>query len=64
MSRYNPFVPTPALDNLAAGNDIDGFSSEYDTAVTPEQSAELLRVAKLLVEFYAYKIAFERMDDG
>ena len=49
---------------LAAGNDIDGFSSEYDTSVTPEKSAELLRVAKLLVEFYEYKIAFERMGDN
>ncbi len=49
---------------LAEGNDINGFSSFYETGVTPEQSAELLRVAKLLVELYAYKIAFERMDDN
>ena len=43
---------------LADGDDIDTFLSEYDTSVTAEQSAELLRVAKLLVEFYAYKIRF------
>ena len=49
---------------LADGDDIDTFLSEYDTSVTVEQSAELIRVAKLLVEFYAYKIAFEKMDDG
>ena len=46
---------------LADGDDIDTFLSEYDTSVTAEQCAKLIRVAKLLVEFYAYKIAFERM---
>ena len=46
------------FDHLAYGEDIDTFLSQYDTSVTHEQSA------KLLVEFYAYKIAFERMDDG
>ena len=42
---------------LADGDDIDTFLSEYDTSVTAEQCAKLIRVAKLLVEFYAYKIA-------
>ena len=49
---------------LAAGYDIDGFLAEFDTSVTSEQSAKLLQVAKRLVEFYAYKIAFERMGDN
>ena len=49
---------------LADGDDIDTFLSEYDTSVTVEQCAKLIRVAKLLVEFYAYKIAFGRMDDN
>ena len=52
------------FDHLAYGDDIDTFLSEYDTSVTHELSAELVRVAKLLVEFYAYKIAFERMDNS
>ena len=52
------------FDHLAYGEDIDTFLSQYDTSVTHEQSAKLVRVAKLLVEFYAYKIAFERMDDN
>ena len=46
---------------LSDGDDIDTFLSEYDTSVTHGQSAELVRVSKRLVEFYAYKIAFERM---
>ena len=49
---------------LADGDDIDTFLSEYDTSVTAEQCVKLIRVAKLLVEFYAYKIAFERMGDN
>ena len=51
------------FDVLADGDDIETFLSEYETSVTQEQSAKLMRVAKLLVEFYAYKIAFERMGD-
>ena len=50
------------FDHLAYGEDIDTFLSSYATSVTPEQCAELLQVAKRLAEFYAYKIAFERMD--
>ncbi len=50
------------FDHLVYGEDINEFLSQYDTPVTQEQAAELVRVAKLLVEFYAYKIAFERMD--
>ena len=46
---------------LADGDNIETFLSEYDTSITPEQSANLIKVAKRLVEFYAYKIAFERM---
>ena len=38
--------------------------SDYDTSVTHEQAVELIRVSKSLVEFYAYKIAFERMGAG
>ena len=49
---------------LADGDNIETFLSEYDTLATHELSAELVQVAKLLVEFYAYKIAFERMDDA
>ncbi len=52
------------FDHLAYGDDIDTFLSQYATSVTHELSAELVRVAKLLVEFYAYRIAFERMDSG
>ena len=52
------------FDHLAYGDDIDTFLSEYDTSVTHELSAELVQVAKLLVEFYAYRIAFERMDNN
>ena len=52
------------FDHLAYGDDIDTFLSQYATAVTHEMSAELVNVAKLLVEFYAYRIAFERMDDS
>ena len=52
------------FDHLAYGEDIDEFLSQYDTSVTAEQCAELVRVAKLLVEFYSYKIAFGRMEDG
>ena len=51
------------LDHLAYGEDIETYLSQYDTPVTQEHTADLVRVAKLLVEFYAYKIAFERMDD-
>ena len=47
---------------LADGYDIEGFLNCFDTSVTPEQSAKLLRVAKQIVEFYAYKIAFQRID--
>ena len=50
------------FDHLAYGDDIDTFLSHYATAVTHEVSAELVLVAKLLVEFYAYRIAFERMN--
>ena len=52
------------FDHLAYGDDIDTFLSGYATSVTHELSAELVRVAKLLVELYAYKIAFERMDNS
>ena len=52
------------FDHLVYGDDIDTFLSHYATVVTHEQSAELVRVAKLLVEFYAYRIAFERMDSN
>ena len=55
---------TTAVYNLAYGDDIDTFLSQYATAVTHEMAAELVRVAKLLVEFYAYRIAFERMDNS
>ena len=58
MTAYTMF------DYLADGYDIDGFLAEFDTSVTPEQSAKLIRVAKMLVEFYAYKIALERMGDN
>ena len=40
------------------------YNCRCSTSVTYEQSAELIRVAQKLVEFYAYKIAFEKMDDG
>ena len=50
------------FEYLADGYDIEGFLDNFDTSVTSEQSARLLRVARQLVEFYAYKIAFERMD--
>ena len=52
------------FDHLAYGDDIDTFLSQYATSVTHEMSAEMVKVAKLLVEFYAYRIAFERMDSG
>ena len=50
------------FEYLADGYDIEGFLDNFDTSVTPENSSKLLRVAKQLVEFYAYKIAFERTD--
>ena len=50
------------FEYLADGYDIEGFLDNFDTSVTPEHSAKLIRVAKQLVEFYAYKIAFERID--
>ena len=50
------------FDHLAYGDDIDTFLSQYATSVTHELSAELVRVAKLLVEFYAYRIAFGRLN--
>ena len=49
--------------HLAYGEDIDPFLFLYDTSVTQEQASKLVGVAKLLVEFYAYKIALERMGD-
>ena len=52
------------FDHLAYGDDIDTFLSQYATAVTHEMAAELVNVAKLHVEFYAYRIAFERMDNS
>ena len=52
------------FNHLAAGDSIAEFVSHYDTSVTVEQCAKLVRLAKLLVEFYAYKIAFDRMDDN
>lgn len=58
MTAYTMF------NRLAEGDDITEFLSQYDTAVTVEQCVNLIRVAKLLVEFYAYKIAFDRMDDN
>ena len=48
---------------LVDGYDVDTFLSECDTSITPELLAELVRVAKLLVDFYAYNIGLERMDD-
>ena len=64
--RFNGIrIPVSTLFRvLADGDNIETFLSEYDTSVTYEQSAELIRVAQKLVEFYAYKIAFEKMDDG
>ena len=61
--RFNGIrIPVSTLFRvLADGDNIETFLSEYDTSVTSELSTELVRVAKLLVEFYAYKIAFERM---
>ena len=50
------------FEYIADGYDIEGFLDSFDTSVTPEHSAKLLRVAKQLVEFYTYKIAFERID--
>ncbi len=50
------------FDHLAYCEDINKFLSQYDTPVTQEQAAELVRMAKLLVEYCAYKVAFERMD--
>ena len=44
---------------LVDGDDIDTFLSEYDTSITPELLAELVRVAKLPVELYAYNIGLE-----
>ena len=63
--RFNGIrIPVSTLFRvLADGDNIEIFLSEYDTSVTSELSTELVRVAKLLVEFYAYKITFERMDD-
>ena len=52
------------FNHLTAGDSIAEFVSHYDTSVTVEQCAKLVRLAKLLVEFYAYKIAFDRMDDN
>ena len=45
-------------------DDKDTFLSEYEASVTAEQCAKLNWVAKLLVELYAHKIAFERMGEG
>ena len=45
------------VDHLAYGDDID-------TYVKHELSAELASVARLLVEFYVYRTAFERMDNS
>ena len=50
------------FDFLADGYDIEGFLENFDTSVTPEHSAKILKIAKQLLEFYAYKIAFERID--
>ena len=50
------------FDFLADGYNIEGFLDNFDTSVTPEHSAEVLKVAKQIVELYAYKIAFERSD--
>ena len=50
------------FDSLADGYDIEGFLENFDTSVTPEHSAKILKIAKQLLEFYAYKIAFERID--
>ncbi len=41
------------FENLADGDAIEGLVDNYDTSVTPERSAEVLRVARQLVEFYA-----------
>ena len=50
------------FEYLANGYDIEGFLDNFDTSVTPELSAKVVKVAKQLVEFYAYKIAFQRID--
>ena len=50
------------FDFLADGYNIEGFLDNFDTSVTPEHSAEVLKVAKQIEELYAYKIAFERSD--
>ena len=52
------------FEYLADGYTIEGFLENYDTSVTTERSAEVLRVARQLVEFYAYKAAFQCMDAG
>ena len=52
------------FDMLENGSDIGTFLSEYETPVSHGQSAQLVRVANLLVEFYAYKMAFERLDES
>ena len=44
------------FDHLAFGEDTEMFSSQCDASGTQEQVADLVRVAKSLVEFYAYKI--------
>lgn len=52
------------FEYLADGYTIEGFLENYDTSVTPELSAEVLNVARQLVELYAYKAAFQRIDAG
>ena len=41
------------FEYLPDGNAIEGLLDNHDTSVTPERSAEVLRVAGQLVEFYA-----------
>ena len=50
------------FDYLADGYTIEGFLANYDTSVTPEHSAKVIEAARQLVELYAYKSAFRRID--
>lgn len=47
---------------LADGCSIAEFLDNFDTSVTPEHSAKVIEAARQLVELYAYKSAFRRID--
>ena len=56
-------IPAGTLfTHLTESHGIEEFLSDYYMSVAKEQALEIVQVAKLLVEFYAYRIAFERMD--